>query len=95
VMDNASFHRTDRVEQLCAEAGVKLVYLPPYSPDLNPIEELFAELKGFIKKHWEDYENCPEQGFSVFLEWCIDVVGARKSSAHGHFRNAGLTIEEP
>lgn len=95
VMDNASFHRTDRVERLCAEAGVKLVYLPPYSPDLNPIEELFAELKCFIKKHWEDYENCPEQGFGVFLEWCIDVVGSRKSSAHGHFRNAGLTIEEP
>jgi hypothetical protein len=35
VMDNASFHHLERVEQLCANAGVKLVYLPPYSPDLN------------------------------------------------------------
>jgi hypothetical protein len=34
---------------LCEEAGVKLVYLAPYSPDLNPIEEFFAELKSFIR----------------------------------------------
>jgi transposase len=32
-----------------------LVYLPLYSPDLNPIEEFFAELKAFIKKHWQIY----------------------------------------
>lgn len=49
-MDNASFHHTDRIAQMCTEAGVKLIYLPPYSPDLNPIEEFFAELKAFIKK---------------------------------------------
>jgi hypothetical protein len=36
---------------LCSEAGVKLVYLPPYSPDLNPIEEYFAELKAFIRRN--------------------------------------------
>lgn len=41
IMDNASIHRSDRIEQMCLEAGVKLVYLPPYSPDLNPIEEFF------------------------------------------------------
>jgi transposase len=95
VMDNASFHRTERVERLCYEAGVKLMYLPPYSPYLNPIEEFFAELKAFIKQNWETFENSPGQVFDVFLEWCVDVVGSRKSSAHGHFRHAGLTIEEP
>ncbi len=68
VMDNASFHRIERIEQLCYEAGVKLVYLPPYSPDLNPIEEFFAELKAFIKKTWQVFEDCPEQGFDMFLE---------------------------
>jgi transposase len=51
VIDNASFHRSDRVEELCAEAGVILVYLPPYSPDLNPIEEFFAKLKAFIRRN--------------------------------------------
>ena len=79
---------------MCSEAGVKLVYLPPYSPDLNPIEEFFAELKAFIRRNWHAYEENPEQGFDTFLEWCVDVVGARKESAEGHFRHAGLTIEE-
>ena len=51
VIDNASCHRSDQVDELCAEVGVILVYLPPYSPDLNPIEELFAELKAFIRRN--------------------------------------------
>jgi hypothetical protein len=51
VMDNASFHHSERVSQMCEDAGVKLVYLPPYSPDLNPIKEFFAELKAFIKRN--------------------------------------------
>jgi transposase len=39
-----------------------------YSPDLNPIEEFFAELKAFIKKNWHALADAPEQGFDVFLE---------------------------
>jgi transposase len=93
-MDNASFHRSDRIDQLCAAAGVKLLYLPPYSPDLNPIEEFFAELKTFIKRNWQLNGDLPYQDFGAFLEWCVDTVGARESSAAGHFRNAGLCIEE-
>jgi transposase len=94
VMDNASFHHTERIEQMCRDAGVKLVFLPPYSPDFNPIEEFFAELKAFIKRHWGIYEEKPQQGFDNFLEWCIDEVGRKKSSARGHFRHAGINIEE-
>lgn len=93
-MDNASFHHSERLEQMCAGAGVQLVYLPLYSPDLNPIEELFSELKAFVRRHWQVYEDNPDQGFDSFLEWCIETVGARKQSAKGHFQNAGLTIEE-
>jgi DDE superfamily endonuclease len=94
VMDNASFHRTERIEQMCAEAGVKLMYLPPYSPDLNPIEEFFPELKAFIKRHWGLYEDNPEQGFDVFLDWCVDAVGNKTENARGHFRHAGWAIDE-
>ena len=95
VMDNASFHRTESIKQMCSAAGVKLVYLPPYSPDLNPIEEFFAELKAFIKRRWLSYAQSPDQGFNTFLEWCVDVVGAREKSAQGHFRHAGWSIEKP
>jgi hypothetical protein len=67
-MDNATFCYTERIEQICHDAGVKLVYFPPYLPDLNPIEEFFAELKTFIKRSWQNYEENLEQGFKTFLE---------------------------
>lgn len=86
VMDNASFHHSDRVEQMCSEGGVRLLYLPLYSPDLNPIEESFAELKAFIRRHWHFYEEYPAEGFDNFLEWCLDTVSARSASAEGHSR---------
>jgi hypothetical protein len=79
---------------MCADAGIKLMYLPPYSPDLNPIEEFFAELKAFIKRNWSGYEENAWQGFDMFLEWCVDCVGSREQSARGHFRHAGWTIGE-
>jgi len=74
-------------------AGVKLVYLPPYSPDLNPIKEFFPELKAFIKRHWSRYEEDPGQGFDMFLEWCVDVVGGRECRAKGHFRHSQCGYE--
>jgi transposase len=70
------------------------MYLPPYSPDLNLIEEFFAELKAFIKRSWRTYEDDPAQGFDVFLEWCVDQVGSKEQSARGHFRHSGWTIDE-
>ena len=79
---------------MCWEAGVKLVYLPPYSPDLNPIEEFFSELKSFIKRSWRLYVGNPDRDFHNFLQWCIEIVGAREKNATSHFRHAGLVIEE-
>jgi transposase len=57
IMDNASFHHTERIIELCSNAGVKLLYLPPYSPDLNPIEEFFAELKAFVRRNWQKHRS--------------------------------------
>jgi len=94
IMDNASIHRDPEIEAAFARVGVKLIYLSPYSPDKNPIEEFFAELKAFIRKHWMVFEANPEYEFKTFLEWCVDEVGGRQASARGHFRNAGVTIEE-
>lgn len=93
IMDNASFHHTDWIKEMCLCAGVKLVFLPPYSPDLNPIEEFFSDLKRFIKKHWQEYEDNPEQDFGSFLDWCISVAGGREDNARGHFRHAGVHVE--
>lgn len=80
---------------MCLEAGVQLIYLPPYSPDLNRIEEFFFDLKPYIKRKWNEYELNPNQGFDAFLEWCVDVVSSSVSSAEGHFRYVGPIIDEP
>jgi transposase len=50
VMDNLGAHRPRRVRELIKARGCELIYLPPYSPDLNPIEEAFAKLKHILRK---------------------------------------------
>ena len=50
VMDNLSAHKGGRVRELVEGAGCELYYLPPYSPDLNPIEQAFSKLKGSLRR---------------------------------------------
>lgn len=50
VMDNLSVHKSKRVQRLVEDAGCELVFLPPYSPDMNPIEEAFSKVKGILRK---------------------------------------------
>jgi transposase len=50
VMDNLSAHKGHRVRELIEEGGCEPLYLPSYSPDLNPIEEAFSKLKGILRK---------------------------------------------
>ena len=49
-MDNLSAHKSEKVRELVEGAGCELLYLPPYSPDLNPIEEAFSKIKGILRK---------------------------------------------
>jgi transposase len=50
VMDNLSSHKGERVRQLIEEKGCELIYLPPYSPDFNPIEGAFSKLKSYLRE---------------------------------------------
>jgi len=50
IMDNLSSHKGPRVRELIEAAGAELRYLPPYSPDFNPIENAFAKLKALLRK---------------------------------------------
>jgi transposase len=50
ILDNLSSHKGARVRALIEAAGAKLLYLPPYSPDFNPIENAFAKLKALLRK---------------------------------------------
>ncbi len=56
VMDNATFHKRGRIEQLIQEAGCQLLYLPAYSPDFNKIEQCWSWLKNRIRKQLEQFE---------------------------------------
>lgn len=57
VLDNATFHKGGRIEQLIQDAGCQLLYLPPYSPDLNKIEQCWAWLKSRIRKQLAQFES--------------------------------------
>lgn len=52
IMDNASIHHVEGVMNLIEnQAGARLIFLPPYSPDLNPIEEVFSQVKSIMKQN--------------------------------------------
>lgn len=52
-MDNLGAHKGGRVRELVERRGCKLLFLPPYSPDLKPIEEAFSKIKGFFLRKTE------------------------------------------
>ncbi len=51
VMDNATFHKPSRIQKLLNRHGHRLLFLPPYSPQFNPIEKKWAYVK-FLRKNW-------------------------------------------
>ena len=57
VMDNASFHKSAKTKELIKSANCLLLYLPPYSPDLNPIEQKWGSIKKIAKRIRNDFNN--------------------------------------
>ena len=81
VLDNASIHHLDAVIELITVAGALVRFLPPYSPDLNPIEEVFSKIKAFIKENEVAYQATAEPRIlvthafaSVSCEDCINYI---------------------
>ena len=50
VMDNLRCHKVKGIKQAIEKAGAHVFYLPPYSPDLNPIEQMWSKIKAFLRK---------------------------------------------
>ena len=58
-MDNASIHHVEGARQLIEDqAGAQLLFLPPYSPDLNPLEEVLSQVKSIMKKNDSRFQVC-------------------------------------
>jgi len=68
IMDNASFHKSKKTKELIERAGCELIFLPPYSPDLNPIEKVWANLKKKIRSHLEKLHSLSDAIDKSFLE---------------------------
>ncbi|MDR0306783.1 MAG: transposase [Chitinispirillales bacterium] len=60
IMDNASFHRKKVLWELAGEAKCEIIFLPAYSPDLNPIEKTWANLKSFLRNYVLRFDNVQE-----------------------------------
>ena len=85
VLDNLSSHKAAAVRSAIRAAGAKLFFLPPYSPDLNPIEEAFAQLKTLLRK-----ENART------LQQTSDCIGkllnqVKPQHCANYFRQAGYS----
>lgn len=85
VLDNLSAHKGGRVKGIVEGRGCEVLYLPPYSPDLNPIEEAFAKVKGILRKA----EARTREGLLEAMGRALGAVTANDAEgflAHGGYR---------
>jgi transposase len=83
VMDNLSAHKVPGIRQAIEAAGARLLYLPPYSPDFNPIEQLFAKLKALLRK-------AGERSVAGLWNRIADLLDAfTATECANYFQNAG------
>ena len=66
IWDNASFHKSEKAKKAVESAGCKLIFLPPYSPDLNPIEKFWANFKKYLQKIIATYSSLWDAILSFF-----------------------------
>ena len=67
IMDNAAFHKSQRTAELVESRQCRLLYLPPYSPDFNPIEQKWGHVKSLVKKIRDKFQNFNECLESVLV----------------------------
>ena len=68
VMDNCSIHHVPEVIELIRSVGTIVVFLPPYSPDFTPIEEMFSKIKNFVRQHETVFEAAPKEVLSAAFD---------------------------
>jgi transposase len=86
VMDNLSAHKGKRVKELIEERGCELIYLPSYSPDLNPIEEAFSKIKKLVRKA----EARTKEALIEAIGSALSAVSSR--DAHSFFEHCGYRM---
>lgn len=85
IMDNLGSHKGEAIRAVIKSAGARLLFLPPYSPDLNPIEQVFAKLKHLLRKA---KERTVEAAWRRIGELLNDFTS---EECKNYFLNAGWT----
>ena len=86
VMDNLSSHKRSRTRELIRSRGAEVLYLPPYSPDLNPIENVFAKIKQCLRS----LACRTREALWDTMQWVLERVTA--SDAANCFRHCGYPL---
>jgi transposase len=73
VIDNASFHRSQYIDEIVAAAGGEVWYLPTYSPDLNKIEHWWFVLKNWMRQRWDEFDSFRDCVDAAFKQ-CPNVL---------------------
>ena len=88
VRDNLSRHKGPRVRRAIRKTGAKLIFLPPYSPDLNPIEQVFSKLKSEIRKRKPRTKADCDTLCGESLDWFAET------ECRNYIRHAGYGPQE-
>ena len=67
VLDNAKIHHDEGLIEYLQAFGIRVEFLPPYSPDLNPIESSFSVIKSFLKKNQDYIESCNDPIYALYI----------------------------
>lgn len=73
IVDNASFHKSIKIKFLIESIGCELIYLPPYSPDLNPIEHSWHQIKTAIRKCMRDMKLSLQDAMENILDKMVTI----------------------
>ena len=88
VMDNLSTHKTGLVQAAFKRSAIRLLYLPPYSPDLNPIENMWSKVKAAIRH--QEARNL--NALMYTMAEAVELI--TQSDCMGYFENAGYRVRE-
>ena len=87
LLDNASIHHTHRPIELIQSVGALVHFIPPYSPDLDPVEELFSKVKACLKENDEAIQAADESAVVDFVRAAFST--ATPDDCYAWFKHAG------
>lgn len=92
VLDNAAIHKTVAVREMCRHKGYHLLFTPPYSPELNPIELVFGNVKREFYRARYDFESYEDMDDLTPLITCI-VHSLSTANVAATFRHVATTVK--